>query len=288
VTKRDGFNIQQRTVSGDLFAALRIPLLAGRTLDARDHAGAPARAIVSANLARTAFPAMPLDAVVGQRIAAGGRPPLEIIGVVGDIALDVYGTPSLVVYHPHTQFASDRNWTLAQVVTTRLAPERVLAELGSVVAESDPELAVHRAVALPEVLGRGTKRERFALVLLATFAGVSLLLATVGLYGVLAYAVRQRRQEMGIRIALGATGAQIRLTVLRMASIPLGTGLVAGSLGALLLGRWLTSLAFGISPSDPRIVVAAAAVLAATGIVAAWLPARRAARIEPRIAIQEG
>jgi putative ABC transport system permease protein len=169
-----------------------------------------------------------------------------------------------------------------------LAPERVLADVRAIVAASDRELAVHRAIPLTEVLGRGTRRERFALVLLATFAGVCLLLATVGLYGVLAYAVRQRRQEIGIRIALGATKAQIRFTVLRLASIPLGTGLVAGGLGALLLGRWLTSLAFGISPSDPRIVAAAAVVLTATGLVAAWLPARRAARIEPRIAIQEG
>jgi putative ABC transport system permease protein len=229
---------------------------------------------------------MPFDAVVGQSIAAGGRPPLEIIGVVGDVVLDVYGTPSLVVYHPHAQFASDRNWTLAQVVTTQLPPERVLTEVRAVVEASDPELTVHRAVALPEVLGRGTRRERFALVLLSTFAGVCLLLATVGLYGVLAYAVRQRRQEIGIRIALGATSAQIRLTILRLASLPLGAGLVAGALGALLLGRWLTSLAFGISPSDPRIIVAAAAVLLATGLVAALLPAGRAARIEPRIAIQ--
>jgi predicted permease len=288
VTKRDGFNIQQRTVSGELFAALQIPVLEGRTFDARDHAGAPPRVVVSANFARTAFPGMLFDAVVGQRIAAGGRPPLEIIGVVGDVVLDVYGTPSLVVYHPHAQFASDRNWTLAQVVTTQLAPERVLADVRKIVEASDPELAVHSAVALPEFLGRRTRREQFALVLLSTFAGVSLLLATVGLYGVLAYAVRQRRQEIGIRIALGATGAQIRLTVLRLASIPLGAGLVAGALGALLLGRWLTSLAFGISPSDPRIVMAAAAVLLATGLVAAWLPARRAARIEPRLAIQEG
>jgi putative ABC transport system permease protein len=286
VTRRDGFNIQQRTVSGEFFAALQIPLLEGRTFDARDHAGAPARAVVSANFARTAFAGMPFDAVVGQSIAAGGRPPLEIIGVVGDVVLDVYGTPSLVVYHPHAQFASDRNWTLAQVVTTQLPPERVLTEVRAVVEASDPELTVHRAVALPEVLGRGTRRERFALVLLSTFAGVCLLLATVGLYGVLAYAVRQRRQEIGIRIALGATSAQIRLTILRLASLPLGAGLVAGALGALLLGRWLTSLAFGISPSDPRIIVAAAAVLLATGLVAALLPAGRAARIEPRIAIQ--
>ena len=288
VARRDGVNIQQRTVSGEFFAALRIPVLAGRTFDARDHPDAPARAVVSANFARTGFPGMPFDAVVGQRIAAGGRPPLEIIGVVGDVVLDVYGTPSLVVYHPHAQFADDRNWTLTQAVVTRLAPERVVADVRAIVAASDRELAVHRAIPLTEILGRGTQRERFALVLLATFAGVCLLLATVGLYGVLAYAVRQRRQEIGIRIALGATKAHIRFTVLRLASIPLGTGLVAGGLGALLLGRWLTSLAFGISPSDPRIVVAAAVILTATGLVAAWLPARRAAGTEPRTAIQEG
>jgi predicted permease len=288
VTKRDGFNIQQRTISGEFFQALRIPVLAGRTFDGRDHAGAPARAVVSANFARAAFPGMPPLAVVGQRIAAGGRPPLEIIGVVGDVALDVYGTPSLVVYHPHSQFASDRNWTLAQVVATELSSQRIVADLRAIVTASDRELSVKQPVPLADVLGRGTSRERFALFLLAAFAGVCLLLAAVGLYGVVAYAVRQRTQEIGVRIALGATGAQIRLMVLRLAGIPLGVGLVAGAVSALLLGRWLTSLAFGISPSDPRIVVAAAVLLTMTGLVATWLPARRAARIEPRIAIQEG
>jgi predicted permease len=288
IAKRDGFNIQQRTVSGDVFAALRIPLLAGRTFNTGDHADAPSRAVVSANFARAAFPGMPLQAVVGQRVTAGGRPPLEIIGVVGDVVLDVYGTPSLEVYHPHSQFADDRNWTLSQVVATQLPPRRILAEVRAVVAASDPELAVHQAVPLAEVLGRGTKRERFALVLLATFAGVCLLLAAVGLYGVLAYAVRQRTQEIGVRIALGATGGQIRLMILRLASIPLGAGLLVGAVGALLLGRWLTSLAFGISPSDPRILAAAAVLLTMTGLLAAWLPARRAARIEPRVAIQDG
>lgn len=288
IAKREGFNIQQRTVSGNVFAALRIPLLAGRTFDARDHAEAPSRAVVSASFARAAFPGMPFDAVVGQRITAGGRPPLEIVGVVGDVVLNVYGTPSLAVYHPHLQFADDRNWTLSQVVATQLPPRSILAEVRAVVSGWDPELAVHQAVPLAEILGRGTRRERFALILLATFAGVCLLLASVGLYGVLAYAVRQRTQEIGIRIALGATGAQIRLMVLRLASIPLAAGLLVGAVGALLLGRWLTSLAFGISPSDPRILAAAAVLLTITGLLATWLPARRAARIEPRVAIQEG
>ena len=231
---------------------------------------------------------MPFGAVVGQRVTAGGRPTLEIIGVVGDIALDVYGTSALVVYHPHRQFADNRNWALSHVVATELPPERILADVRAAISALDPELVVHRAAPMMEVIGRGTRRERFALVLMGAFAGMSLLLAAVGLYGVLAYAVRQRTHEIGIRIALGATAAHIRLTVLRQASFVLGVGLIAGAVGALVLGRWLTSLAFGISPSDPRIVVAAAVVLTTTGLLAAWLPARRATRVEPRRAMQEG
>jgi predicted permease len=288
VAKRDGFNIQQRTVSGDVFSALGIPVLAGRTFDARDDARAPSRVMVSANFARAAFPGMPFDAVVGQRVAAGGRPTLEIIGVVGNVTLDVYGAPSLVVYHAHRQFSDDRNWVLSHVVATQFPPERILADVRAAVAALDSELVVHRAAPMTEVLGRGTRRERFALVLMAAFAGISLLLAAVGLYGVLAYAVRQRTQEIGVRIALGATAADIRVTVLRQAAFVLGVGVITGTVGALVLGRWLTSLAFGISPSDPRIVLAAAVVLTTTGLLAAWLPARRAARVEPRYAMQEG
>jgi putative ABC transport system permease protein len=140
---------------------------------------------------------------------------------------------------------------------------------------------------MSEVVGRGASRERFALVLMGVFAGVSLTLAAIGLYGVLAYAVRQRTPEIGIRIALGATAAHIRSSILRQAGVVLGAGLVAGTAGALVLSRSLTSLAFGVSPSDPRILVAAAVVLTMTGLLAAWLPARRASRVAPRIAMQD-
>ena len=216
ISRRNGFNIQQRVVSGDLFAALEIPLLAGRTFDERDVAGASPRAVVSANFARAAFPGLPFESVVGQRIAAGGRT-LAIIGVVGDLTLDVYGAPAFVVYHAHRQFADDRNWALSHVVATKVKPDGILADVRAKVAELDPQLVVHRAAPMTEVVGRGTRRERFALVLMAAFAGVSLLLAVIGLYGVLAYAVRLRTQEIGIRMALGATAAQVRLTVLRQA-----------------------------------------------------------------------
>lgn len=112
------------------------------------------------------------------------------------------------------------------------------------------------------------------------------MLATLGLYGVLAYGVRQRTREIGIRLALGATTVQIRRMVLKQAIVIVGAGLLAGSAGALLLGRWLSSLVFAISPSDPRIFAATALLLAITGLIASWLPARRASRVEPTVAIQ--
>jgi len=119
-------------------------------------------------------------------------------------------------------------------------------------------------------------------------SGISLLLAALGLYGVLAYAVRQRTREMGIRMALGSTAAQVRGLVLRQAAAVLGIGLAVGIAGAAVLGRWLTSLAFEISPWDPRIFLATASLLTITALVATWLPARRASRMEPRIAMQQG
>jgi len=282
-----GVTLQQRTVSGDFFAALEIPLLAGRVFDGRDNAGAPSRAVVSASFARQAFPGMPFEDVVGQRIATIGHR-REIVGVVGDVTLDVYGAPALVVYHAHRQFASNRNWALSHVVASELPPERILPAVRAEVAALDRELVVYRAAPLAEVVGRGVSRERFALALMTAFAGVSLLLASLGLYGVLAYMVRQRTQEIGIRMALGATAGQVRALVLRQAAGVLGIGLAAGISGSLALGRWLSSLVFQVSPWDVRVLLATVCVLTLTGLVAAWLPAGHAARVHPRTAIQEG
>ena len=285
VRNADGFNMQQRVVSGDAFGALGIPLLAGRAFDARDSADAPLRAVVSSSFARRAFPNMPFDAVPGQRIAAGGRE-LSIVGVVGDVVLDVRGAPSLVVYHAHRQFADDRNWQLAQVVTGSLPPDRLLPAVRDVVVRLDRELVVYRPTPLADVVGRGRSRDRFALVLMGAFAGAALLLASIGLYGMLAYTVRQRTQEIGIRLALGATTGQVRRLVLGQAARVLAIGLAVGIAGALALGRWLSSFVFQVSPSDPRIMAATAVVLAATALLAAWLPARRASRVPPSMAIR--
>ena len=247
------------------------------------------RAVVSANLARIAFPGMPLESVVGQRIAVLGRKnSREIIGVVGDVMIDVYGRPTAAVYSAHRQYAGNRNWALTQVVATDHSSERILPAVRAVVAAMDPELVVYRAAAMTDVVGRGASRERFALVLMGAFAGVSLTLAAIGLYGVLAYTVRQRTPEIGIRMALGATAADVRALVLRQAAIVVASGLVVGVAGALVLGRWLSSLLFQVRPWDPRILAATAVLLVITGAVAAWLPARRASRVAPGMAMQEG
>jgi predicted permease len=283
---RARFRLQQRFVSGHAFTALGIPVLAGRVFDARDTAGEPARAVVSANFARTAFPGLPVDAVVGQRIAGNGQE-MPIVGVVGDVALDVYGTPTMIVYRAHRQFAENRNWALTQVVASARPPAEVIAAVREVVRGIDPELIVHRPTPMADVVGRGASRERFALVLMGAFALVSVVLATLGLYGVLSYAVSQRTPELGIRMALGATAAEVRTLVMRQAAGVVIVGIVAGLAGALALGRWLGTLAFGVAPSDPAILGAAVLLLAAVAAVAAWLPARRAARIEPRIAMHE-
>jgi putative ABC transport system permease protein len=284
---RSRFAMQQRVVSGDLFAAFGIPVLAGRSFDARDNANAPGRAVVSANFARVAFPGMPHESVLGQRIAAGGRE-LEIVGVVGDVALDVYGAPTMVVYHAHRQFAGNRNWALMQVVAAERSPQELVSAVRREVARLDPELVVHRPATMAEVVDRGTSRERFALVLMGAFAVIALALAALGIYGVLAYAVRQRSTEIGIRIALGATAGQVRALVFRHAAAVVSLGVAAGLAGAFVLGRWLEALAFGIAPSDPRILMASAVVLALVALVAAWLPAQRATRVEPRTAMQGG
>jgi predicted permease len=284
----DDFRIeaQQRVISGNYFAALSIPVLAGRTFDARDDSNAVPRALVTARFAQQAFPGLPFEQVLGQRIKvlAWER---EIIGVVGDVALNARGAAFPAVYHAHPQFADNRNWALTQVVATRLPPEQIVPAVRAEVAALDPQLVIHRAAPLASVVGRGVARERFALALMGAFAFVTVALAAIGLYGVLAYSVRRRTQEFGIRMALGATAAHVRRLVLGQAAAVVGIGIVLGVAGALMVGRWLSTLVYQTSPYDPRVLVAATSMLAIVALVSAWLPARRAAHIEPRIAMYE-
>jgi hypothetical protein len=277
---------QQRVVSGELFAVLQIPLLAGRVFDDRDDAAAPDRAVVSARFAERAFPGLSLDVVVGQRIRVVGRD-LDIIGVVGDVKVDAHGATSPAVYHAHRQFADNRNWALTGVVAASVPPETLLDAVRAEVAALDPLLVIHRAAPLTEVVGRGVARERFALVLIGTFAGVALLLSVIGLYGVLAYIARQRRQEMGIRMMLGATATNVRKLVLGQAARIVVAGVAFGLAGVVASGRLLDSLLYETGTREPFLLAGATLLLIGAALLAAYLPARRAARVQPLTAIRD-
>jgi ABC-type antimicrobial peptide transport system permease subunit len=140
---------------------------------------------------------------------------------------------------------------------------------------------------MSEIVGRGVARDQFALLLMGAFAIVAVTLAAIGLYGVLAYSVRQRSQEFGIRMALGATAAHVRGLVLRQAAAVAAAGAALGIAGGLLIGRWLATLVYETSPYDPRVIVATTSLLMVIALFSAWLPAWRASRIEPRIAMYE-
>ena len=281
-SERANVNAQQRVITGDYFRAVGIPVIAGRPFDARDDAAAPKRVLISKSFADVAFPNTdPL----GQRLRTGGRD-VEVIGVVGDVSLDNEGTPAPYVYHAHRQYAGDRNWALTQVVSTSGDPSALLAPTRSVVASMDPQLVLYHPAPLEDVIGRGAAQRVFTLRLLGAFAGVAIALAAIGLFGVLSYGVRLRTREIGIRVALGADQGGIRAMILRQGLVLALVGVVVGLVAALAGARVMVSLIFRVSPFDPAVYAAASAFMVAVAALAAYLPARRATRIDPRTALQ--
>lgn len=273
---------EQRVVSGHYFRAVGIPLVAGRIFDARDDAAAPRRVVVSQSLAERLFPgADPL----GQTLHTGGFD-AEVIGVVGDVALDQEGREAPYVYHAHAQFAGDRNWALTQVVATDASPAQSLAAVRRATAELDPQLVVYRPTTLEDAIGRGVAQRIFTLRVLVAFAGVALFLAALGLFGVLSYGVRLRSRELGIRMALGAEAGVIRRAVIGHGLLLTGIGLGVGLVGALAMSRLLASLLFEVSPLDPRVLGAVALLMGMVAAIAAYLPARRATSLDPRTVLQ--
>jgi predicted permease len=270
---------QHRVVSGNYFEAMEIELIEGRLFNADDGPDSPRRTVVSESIARTLFP----QGALGRHIDGILRATLdmEIIGVEEDVALTPDGTPSPVVYLPHAQLASNRNWALTQVVRTTTPfpdlPELAREEL----ARLDPELVLHRPRAMSGVVGEGSARQRFAGTVLGAFALLALLLSSLGVYGVLAYGVAQRRRELGVRLALGAAARDVSGMVVRGGLSLTVIGVALGALGALWLSRLLRSLLFEVSETDPLVFAVAPLVVLATGLVASYLPARRAARVDP-------
>jgi len=285
-TDREGANqssaAQIRVVDGDYFEALRIPLLKGRSFNATDGRDTSGVAVISDSLARTIYPGRD---PIGQTFGTSNRR-FRVIGTVGEAAFEATGTRAPQVYLTHLQFAVNRNWTLTYVVRTAGAPDAVVGPARTLLRTIDPGLVLHRPRPLEDVVARHRARERFTLLLMATFAGVALSLAAVGVYGVLSYAVTQRTHEIGVRMALGAQPGQVRASVLRHGALLAAAGIAVGGPVALGFSRVLRSLVFGVSPRDPIVFLVVAVVLSLVVLLAGYLPARRATQVHPLEALR--
>jgi putative ABC transport system permease protein len=259
---------------------LRTPLLSGRTFDARDGASAPPVVIISRALAHRYFPRT--DPIGHQLVISGTT--RTIIGVAGDAVYEGVGTPIMpVTYVPFAQSPFPGVWI---AIRGRATPNELTGQLRDAYHRVDPELATRAPQPLETLIGESVVRPRFHAWLLSIFGALALLLAGVGIYGVVAYGVTQRRAELGIRVALGAPAHAVMTTVLRGGMTPVLIGLAAGLVVAAAASRIMVGLLYGIAPTDGLTFGAVAVVLAVAALVAVLVPARRAARLDPLIAIR--
>ncbi len=273
-------NADQRLAGGHYFEAMGIPLIEGRLFDDTDRAGAERVVIVDERMARDLWPG---ESPVGKRVRFGDinaeGPWDTVVGVVGQVKH--YGLDAnsrIALYWPASQRTTR---TMFVVLRTEQAPETVTSAVRAAVDEIDADLPISNVATMDTRLERSLARREFAMLLLAVFAGLALALATVGIYGVMAYVVAQGRRELGIRMALGSTpGSVVRLVLLHGLAITL-VGLAAGLAGALLLTRLLANLLFGVAATDPVTFVAVAGLLGLVALAACYVPARRAGLIDP-------
>jgi putative ABC transport system permease protein len=269
---------QRFAVSPDYLATMRIPLLAGRAFTAGDRAGSPAVVLVDRTFAQRVWPGCePL----GRRVRLGDPegPWRTVVGVVGDVRhLGLDEPPAMQLYLPEAQWV-DTDMVLA--VRTRTEPRALAGAVRRAIWAVDRDRPITKLAAMDDIMQVSLARRLLILRLLAVFAGIAVLLAMVGIYGVLSQSVAARTREIGMRIALGASPRRIVSLVVRDGARQVAAGLALGAGLALALTRFLGSLLFGVTAQDPMTYACVALVLAAVAMAAAYLPARRAARLDP-------
>jgi putative ABC transport system permease protein len=268
------------------FRALGIPLLRGRWFDDRDTMDAAHVALVSQSLAREKWPDQsPLGRTIEFGNMDGDLRPLTIIGVVGDVREDsLEAPPSPTIYVNYRQRPQATQHFTA-VMRTQADPALVISAAQEIVRTLDPNVPPTFST-LTQLFASSLKSRRFNLILVGAFAGTALLLAMTGLYGVMAYAVTRRTGEFGIRITLGASAGNILRLVLGQGILTALAGVAIGLAGALALTRTLRSLLFGLSATDPVTFAGVALLLVFVALLACYIPARRAARVDPMVALR--
>jgi predicted permease len=274
-----------RVVGAEYFRTMGIPLLRGRLLAGQDADGAPRAIVVNETMARRHWPN---EEPIGRRIAFDGEQGnpawREIVGVVADIKHEGLGSDEVpAAYVPHAQRPGA---SMAIVLRASGDPKGLVSALRGEVQALDRNLPVYSVTTMDEVMSSSVASQRFGLLLLGIFAGVALVLAAVGIYGVMSYTVAQRTHEIGVRMALGAGRRDVmRMIVWQGMALAL-VGLAAGALVAGAVGRLLSSMLFEVSPADPAAFLGASVVLALAALLACFVPARRATKVDPMVALR--
>ena len=276
--------VSYRRILPNYFRVMGVPLLQGRDFDDRDTGGKPDVVIINQKMARRYWP----DAdAVGKRIKVGpteGEPWLTVVGVVGDVnhaGLDA--EPDLATYEPHGK----RPWSeMSLLVRTNSDPLATASSVQSLLKSMEKEILVEKVNSMEQRLYLSVAPQRLNLILLATFGLVALMLAAIGIYGVMAYTVSQRTREIGIRMALGARTEDVLKLVVRNGMSLALVGALVGLAGSYGLTRLMRSLLFGVTPTDPMTFSVVTASLLLVAFLACYLPARRATKVDPLIALR--
>jgi putative ABC transport system permease protein len=279
-----------RAVSAGYLKALGIPLITGRWIEDRDREGSPFVVVINSSFARTYFPN---QSPIGQHIQLGATPApnipwMEIVGVVADVKQSLASESSSEMYVSYRQ--ADQLLpvtTLSLVVRTAGDPLSLSGSLRSVVHNIDPNQPVTAIQSMDENISQSISQPRFRTVLLAVFAGIALVLATVGIFGVMAYSVAQRTRELGLRMALGASRGRVLQLVLAHGVRLTLVGVAIGLIATFLLTRYVSSLLFNVPAYDPLTLLYVVAALIVISLCACYLPARRATLVDPIVALRE-
>jgi predicted permease len=281
--ENEDMELNLNRVSAEYFYVMRIPVVAGRGFDARDTAAQPTRIVINETMARKYFPG---GLAVGRQISWGSGPAnIEVIGVVRDVRY------RMVREAPRPSFYT----AIAQApvpfgafhVRTTGDPGQRLGDLERAVASVDPGVPITRTLPLGLQIDRNIATERMARSIAVALGLAALLLAATGLYATMAFAVRRRTREIGVRLALGAGIGDVRLMIVRQSLMLVALGVLTGLAGAIWAGRAVESQLYGVSPLDFASFAGAAIVLGAAALIATWIPARRATLVDPVVALRE-
>jgi len=283
--------VDVRVISSGYISALQIPLLRGRDFDETDVAGRPPSTLISASLAKQFWPN---ENPIGKHITLTFFGTVrEVVGVVGDVKSDGLdqNRPPAMLYVPLGQLSAPsaggwRSFSMTLVVRSSAKPASLVSAVSNAVHDVDRNIPVRNVLTMDELVTTSLSQQRFNLMLLGAFAVLALILAAIGIYSVLSYSVRRRVQEIGIRLALGARISDVLRMIVIEGMRPTLLGVTIGIVGALALGQVMSSLVYGVKPTDPLTFLAVAMVLAVVALSATIIPAYRAARVDPMVALR--